>query len=318
MMRSILLWASRNAFLERQFRKRRFARRAVSRFMPGEELDSALDAAGELATRGLSAVLTRLGEEVTDAAEADAVVAHYIDVLEQVQGRGLDAEISVKPTQLGLAIGAGPATHREGYTITERNLDRLAGAAGRSGRFVWVDMEGSEYVDATLALVRSVRSRHENVGVCLQAYLYRTPEDLSALVDPPTRVRLVKGAYKEPSSIAFPKKKDVDGAFIRLAEQILDAREYCDAAPPHFGTHDLGILDVIRAMAHDRGYDPSSLQVTMLFGIERDAQLRLAGEGLAMRTLISYGSAWYPWYVRRLAERPANLWFVARTMLRRR
>lgn len=314
MMRSALLWASRNAFLERQFRKRGFARRAIRRFMPGEDLGSALVAAEELKAHGIGCVLTRLGEEVRDAGEADGVVSHYEAVAEQIVHAGLDGEISVKPTQLGLSIGQGPPPEREGYAITESNLATLAHAAGRSGRFVWVDMEGSEYVDATLKVVRAVHARHRNVGVCLQAYLYRTPDDVAPLVEAGIRIRLVKGAYREPASIAYPKKKDVDAAFVSLAERLMDERGYYDAAPPHFGTHDMALVDTLRGMAEERDMPLSALHVTMLYGIARDAQHRLARDGLSIRTLISYGEAWYPWYVRRLAERPANVWFVVKSM----
>ncbi len=316
MLRSLLLRASRSTFLESQFRKRGVSRRAIRRFMPGEDLESALAAGKVLQDRGLGVVLTRLGEEVYDAGEADAVVAHYLDVLKQVAARKLDAEISVKPTQLGLAIGsADDPRRRDGYAVAERNLDRLALAAAAHGSTLWVDMEGSEYVDATLDLVRSVRSRHASIGVCLQSYLRRTSDDLATLVDPPVRVRLVKGAYREPRSIAYPRKADVDRAFVDLARRIMDDRAWFDAAPPHFGTHDLDILrDVVR-LAAERGIPAESVQITMLYGIRSAAQHRLSDEGLTVRTLISYGEAWYPWYVRRLAERPANLWFVLRSML---
>ncbi len=314
MLRSLLLRASRSTLLENQFRRRRFARRAISRFMPGEDLPSALAAAEALREQGLGTMLTELGEEVRDAGEADDVVHHYIDVLKQVQARKLNAEISVKPTQLGLALGAGDPRTRRGCAVTERNLDRLALAAGAHGSTLWVDMEASEYVDATLDLVRSVRTRHRSIGVCLQAYLHRTPDDLATLMDPPTRVRLVKGAYREPRSIAYPKKSDVDRAFVELAERIMDDRAYFDAAPPHFGTHDLDLLGDVVRLATERDIPAESLQVAMLYGIRSEAQRRLSDEGLTVRTLISYGEGWYPWYVRRLAERPANLWFVLRTM----
>jgi len=314
MLRSLLLRASESTFLESQFRRRGFSRRAIRRFMPGEDLESALAAGKVLQDRGLGVVLTRLGEEVYDAGEADAVVAHYLDVLKQVAARKLDAEISVKPTQLGLAIGDDDPRQRDGYAVAERNLDRLALAAAAHGSTLWVDMEGSEYVDATLDLVRTVRSRHASIGVCLQSYLRRTPDDLATLADPPVRVRLVKGAYREPRSIAYPRKADVDRAFVDLARRIMDHRAWFDAAPPHFGTHDLAIIDDVVRVAAERGIPGEAVQVTMLYGIRSEAQHRLSDEGLTVRTLISYGEAWYPWYVRRLAERPANLWFVLRTM----
>jgi proline dehydrogenase len=316
MFRSLLLRASRSGLLEHQFRKRSFSHRALSRFMPGEDLEAAMKAAEDLRDHGIGTVFTRLGEEVKDAGEADGVVAHYVDVLEKVDARALDARISVKPTQLGLALGTGHGDTVDGFAATQRNLERLARTAAAHGNFVWVDMEGSEYTDATVALVRGVRANHDNVGVCLQAYLRRTPADVEVLHDPPTRIRLVKGAYREPASIAFPRKRDVDAAYMRLAERLLSDAVFMQQAPPVFATHDTAILDTILARAASNRVPRSDVQVNMLYGIRREAQLRMAASGVTMRTLISYGSAWYPWYVRRLAERPANLWFVVKSVVR--
>ncbi|MEJ2184478.1 MAG: proline dehydrogenase family protein [Gemmatimonadota bacterium] len=316
MLRSLLLRASRSGVLEHQFRQRSFSRRALSRFMPGEDLESAMKAAEDLRDHGIGTVFTRLGEEVKDAGEADGVVAHYVDVLEKVDGRALDTQISVKPTQLGLALGTGQGDTVDGFAVTRRNLERLARTAAAHGNFVWVDMEGSEYTDATVALVREVRARHENVGLCLQAYLRRTPADVEVLRDPPTRIRLVKGAYREPASIAFPRKRDVDAAYMRISDRLMSDDAFMQQAPPVFATHDVVILDNILARAASNRIPREHIQVNMLYGIRRETQLRMAASGITMRTLISYGSAWYPWYVRRLAERPANLWFVAKSVIR--
>ncbi len=316
MLRSLLLRASRSGVLEHQFRKRTFSHRALSRFMPGEDLESAMSAAEDLRDHGIGTVFTCLGEEVTDAGEADGVVAHYVDVLEKVDGRALDTQISVKPTQLGLALGTGHGNTTDGFAVTLRNLERLTRTAAAHDNFVWVDMEGSEYVDATVALVRDVRSRHENVGLCLQAYLRRTPADVEVLRDPPTRIRLVKGAYREPASVAFPRKRDVDAAYMRLAERMMNDDAFMQQAPPVFATHDTAILDALLALAASNRIPRENVQVSMLYGIRREAQLRLAASGITMRTLVSYGSAWYPWYVRRLAERPANLWFLVKSVVR--
>lgn len=316
MLRSLLLRASRSGVLEHQFRRRSFSYRALSRFMPGEDLESAMLAAEDLGDYGIGAVFTRLGEEVKDAGEADGVVAHYVDVLEKVDGRGLDGQISVKPTQLGLALGTGHGDTVDGFAVTQRNLERLARTAAAHGNFVWVDMEGSEYTDATVALVRNVRASHENVGACLQSYLRRTPADVEVLRDPPTRIRLVKGAYREPASIAFPRKRDVDAAYVRLSERLLSDAVLMEQAPPVFATHDTAILDTVLARAASNRISRENIHVHMLYGIRREAQLRMAASAVTMRTLISYGSAWYPWYVRRLAERPANLWFVVKSVVR--
>jgi len=304
-VRDLLLRASRSRWLEAQFRRRRFAARAVARFLPGETLDAALAAAEALRARGCAAVLTLLGENVTDAEEAEAVSRHYLDVLDRVRAAGLDAQISVKPTQLGLDLGVPTAF---------AHLRTLARRAAELGNFVWIDMEGSEYTDRTLALYRRLRDEHENVGVCLQSYLYRTPRDLADLLERRAAIRLVKGAYREPPHVAYRRKRDVDEAYARLARTLLEAARD-DGARPAFGTHDLRLVALIRAEA-ERGRVPRhAYEFQMLYGIQRDAQARLAADGYRMRVLVSYGDAWFPWFMRRLAERPANLWFVVRSVL---
>jgi proline dehydrogenase len=286
-------------------RNRAFAKRAVQRFMPGEDLQSALKASHAFARTNISTVLTQLGENVTDRAEAEAVTQHYVEVLEHIQRDRLPAHVSVKPTHLGLDLGKD---------VCQAQLDRLVTRAARSGDFVWVDMEGSAYVDATLELYRKVRAKFPNVGLCLQAYLYRTPDDLESLLALKPTIRLVKGAYKEPASIAFPRKADVDERYFTLALRLLETRER-QARAPGLGTHDIRLIDRIVAAARGRNAKSDAFEIQMLYGIRTADQYRYAAAGHTVRVLISYGSAWFAWYMRRLAERPANLWFVVRSLV---
>ena len=303
--RTILLKASRSQWLARQLRERRFFQRAVKRFMPGETLDAALEAAGQFSKMGLGAVLTELGEQVTNRAEAAAVRDHYLGVLEKIQRRKLPAHISVKLTHLGLDGS------QEGCV---QDVLKLAARAEQARSFLWIDMEESRYVDATLDVYRRAKAEWPNVGVCLQAYLHRTPKDLESLLSISPAIRLVKGAYNEPADVALPKKSDVDQAYLQLAERLL-AEAGRQRAKPVFGTHDLGVIERIRKIAVDKRVDPSSYEFHMLYGIRAEEQRRLASMGAEVRVLISYGSAWFAWYMRRLAERPANVWFVLRNVV---
>jgi len=305
LLRSALLAASRNPWLARQVRHRAFAQRAVRRFMPGEDLRAALVASQKLAATNISTVLTQLGENVTDREEAGAVTRHYVEVLDEIAKQKVPAHISVKPTHLGLDLGK---------EVCEAQLDTLLTRAAASGNFVWVDMEGSPYGDPTLDLYRKARTKHANVGVCLQAYLYRTPDDLESLLPLKPAIRLVKGAYREPPAIAFPRKLDVDEQFFTLAMRLLETRDR-QVRAPGVGTHDIRLIDRILAGARGRNLPPDGFEIQMLYGIGTADQYRYAAGGHQLRVLISYGSAWFAWYMRRLAERPANLWFVARSLL---
>lgn len=301
--RSLLLRASRSPWLAEQFRRRAFARRAVRRFMPGEGLGDALEAGGELARAGLGTVLTQLGEQVHSAEEAQQVRDHYLAVFDQVRSRSLPAHVSVKLTHLGLEVSPDAcASH----------VLALAAKAQKEGSFLWIDMEESRYVDATLDLYRRARSSGANVGVCLQAYLRRTPQDLAALLPLAPAIRLVKGAYNEPADVALPRKQDVDAQYFALAGQLLDAAA-AGRATPVFGTHDLALIDRIGGQAAAR-HAEGRYEVHMLYGIRADAQRELAAQGVKVRVLISYGTHWFAWYMRRLAERPANVWFVVRSV----
>ncbi len=308
-MRSTLLWVSENEWCSKTLPRYGFVRRAVRRFMPGETLGEALDAAAGLEKgRGIPTLITFLGENVADRAEARSVADHYVDAAVQVASRGLDAELSVKPTHLGLDLG---------IDVAEENLRRITRAAEDEGNWVWMDMEYSRYVDPTLELYRSIRADHARFGICLQSYLYRTPADLESLIPMGPAIRMVKGAYAEPAELAFPDKKDVDQAFFDLTVRMLapDAQEAGLRAG--LATHDASLIARIEAWAQSNGVAPEGYEYQMLYGIAEQEQRRLAGAGRGVRVLISYGEHWFPWYVRRLAERPANVGFVLRSLLPR-
>lgn len=287
--------------------RKRFVLRAVKRFMPGEELSDALDAAAALAPYRLGTLLTKLGENLTVEREACAVRDHYLGVFEQIEDRGLVAHVSVKPTQLGLDFSQAHCAE---------HLENLAQTAEANGTYLWLDMEDSSYVDRTLELYRDLRSRHPRVGLAMQAYLRRTPMDLARLLPIGPTVRLVKGAYAERPEVAYPQKRDVDAAYYELASELLGAAQR-DSALPIFGTHDLPLLDRIIARADELSVTNGRYEIHMLYGIRMAEQKALAAKGRVVKTLISYGSSWFPWYMRRLAERPANLWFVAKSLFSR-
>lgn len=300
MLRKALLWASTNPTLAHKLSRYRFVQKATKRFMPGERLEDALAEAGKLGTRGITSTVTLLGENLNSLDEADAVVEHYLGSLRAIEERGLATVISVKPTQLGLDFGVDEARSR---------LARLAQATSTT---VWVDMEGSAYVDGTLDIFRSIKEEHGNVGLCLQSYLRRTAGDLESLLPLDPDIRLVKGAYNELPSVAFPEKGEVDRNYVVLTQALLRARLGGGKGRPVFATHDPKMIAEAGRIAFELGLDKDHYEYSMLFGIQRDEQDRLARNGHHVRVLVSYGSAWFPWYMRRLAERPANLWFVAR------
>ncbi len=303
--RRLLLRASRSAWLARTLRRRAFFRRAVRRFLPGEHVGAALDTAAALARDGIGSVLTQLGEQVTNRDEAAAVRDQYLRLLDEIRSRDLPAEISIKLTHLGLDVNPKACL---------QDLLGLAARAAAAKSFLWIDMEESRYVDATLELFRAVRAARPDVGVCLQAYLRRTPADLEGLLPLAPAIRVVKGAYNEPPDVAFPKKRDVDAAYAVLAGRLLE-RAAAGGARVVFGTHDLDLIERLRARALALGVTGGGYEVHMLYGIRAAAQRALAQQGVPVRVLISYGTHWFPWYMRRLAERPANVWFVVRHLL---
>jgi proline dehydrogenase len=304
-MRSLLLWCAQNPWLSAHVPRWRFARRAVRRFLPGEEFEDALRAAVEFKAKKIGGLFTRLGENVTDLAEASEVVEHYESVFAKAVAAGLDAEISVKPTQLGLDLDAEAAYE---------NLLRLARVAEKSKRFLWIDMEGSAYTDPTIALYRRLRADHPRTGLALQAYLHRTVDDVVKLLPLKPAIRLVKGAYAEPPDRAYQAKRDVDSNYLALCALMLPAVKRGDLRLV-MATHDVDLIARITRYAQAIGVERAQLEVAMLYGIRFDQQVRLAAEGYVVKDLIAYGDAWYAWYLRRLAERPANMLFVARQLL---
>jgi len=304
LMRSVLLAASTNKWLRENAVNYPFVRRSVSRFMPGESLDAALEAARGLSQRRIASVFTNLGENVTEHAEAEKVTAHYVEVLRRIHESGLSTEVSVKLTQLGLDLS------RE---YCSENLEKII-ARERRESIVWVDMEASGYVDATLEIYRWALRRYPNVGICLQAYLYRTQKDFEDLLPLRPSIRLVKGAYKEAPEIAYPKKQDVDENYFALARKMMAAQKAGECIRAAFGTHDVKLIARLAEYAESSGLPKKDFEVQMLYGIQREEQERLARAGHRAGVLVAYGTYWYPWFVRRLAERPANLWFMARNL----
>jgi proline dehydrogenase len=306
-MRALFLKASESMWLREKAVKAPFVRRAVSRFMPGETFDDMLAAARTLAAQGIATVFTRLGENVADAAEADAVAEHYREGIDRIQQIGLKCEPSVKLTQLGFDIDRGRARDR---------LLAIAQRAHEAGSYLWVDMEQSSYVDATLDLTEALRATYPGVGVCLQAYLQRSREDLVRMLRIGAGVRLVKGAYREPAGVAFADKGLVDANYLMLGRTMLDACAHGGVSRPVFGTHDAKLIAALCRHARVTHVSSCRYEFHMLYGIQRGEQARLASAGEDVRVLIAYGTYWFPWYMRRLAERPANVWFVLKSLAR--
>ena len=304
-MRSVLLAGSQNAWLRDHAVKYPFVRRSVSRFMPGETLDDALRATGEQQQRGIGAILTQLGENLTKMEEAEAVVLHYVDAFDRIAAQKLPAQISVKLTQLGLDLDKQRSFE---------NLTTLVRKAETTGNFLWIDMEYSHYVDVTLEHFRKAREKSDKVGIAIQAYLRRTPADVDALLPLAPAIRLVKGAYAEKEDVAFPKKSDVDEAFYQLSTRFLSHEAAARGALLHIATHDPTLVGRIREFTAKQKVPASAYEFAMLYGIQRGLQQRLVAEKERLRVLISYGEFWFPWYMRRLAERPANVWFVLKNL----
>ena len=305
LLRKALLAASTNPWMRDHLTQYGFVKRSVRRFMPGETIEDALAAARELHRDGITTILTRLGENLTTPDEFEDVTLHYLEVLDKVSAAGLDAQVSVKPTQLGLDLGRD---------LCERNLERLLARAHDRGNFIWIDMESSPYVDRTLDLYRHARATTRRVGVALQAYLRRTAQDVESLLPLGPAIRIVKGAYLEPPGIAYARKADVDENFYKLCARLLSKESVSAGTLLHVATHDVALIDRLMGEIDRRQVPASAYEHAMLYGIQRSQQLRLARLGKRVRVLISYGEHWFPWYMRRLAERPANVWFVVKNI----
>ncbi len=300
-MRGALLWAAGNPTLRQHLPNLGFVRATVRRFMPGESMDDALGAAGLLADDGIPTTFTYLGENVTSLAEADAVTDHYVQLLDRIAEGGRDTEVSIKPTHLGLELAPEHAF---------RNLERLAEHAAVKGNRIWIDMESTAFVQHTVDQYARLAADHGNTGICLQAYLKRTWDDVIRLLPLDPSIRLVKGAYREPPGLAFQHHDVIDEAFLRISATIAEREGHGRLA---LATHDTDLLTRIE----DAGVPKDAFEVQMLYGIRVDQQYRLHDAGYRVRVLISYGDYWYPWFMRRMAEKPSNVWLAARNLVAR-
>jgi proline dehydrogenase len=303
MLRDTLLYLADQPALKRLF-SGRLARPLVRRFVAGETLADAMAAVRRLNEANTTATLDYLGESVTRAEEASAAALQYIAVLHAIERQGAHANASLKLTQMGLDLDRG---------LCVRNLERIVAQAAQFRNFIRIDMEGSDYTQATLAIFEQLFARHKNVGVVIQAYLYRSEADIRALNAMGARVRLCKGAYSEPASVAFPDKADTDANFVKLMQLLLDEGTY-----PGIATHDERMIEATREYAARRQIASDRFEFQMLYGIRRDLQEQIVRDGFRLRIYVPYGDQWYPYLMRRLAERPANLMFMLGGVLRER
>ena len=304
LLRSSLLWASRNQRMERMVRSSRVMRPLVSRFMPGESIEDAMRAVRTLKSEGAPVILTYLGENVATETDADQTSAEYDRLFAALRAESADAHVSIKLTQFGWDFDRSRALDL---------VRRLLRSAAATRTTVAIDMESSEYVESTVDAYQRLAGEFDNVALCLQAYLHRTPADVKRLLSVRPYIRLVKGAYREPGSVAFQGRAEIDAQYRTLARELLGAVN--QGAHVVFGTHDLDLVARVRQEARVLGVAESTFEVQMLYGIQDAGRRKLAAEGLRTRVLISYGKAWYPWFMRRLAEKPSNLLLVTRNLL---
>lgn len=295
MLRGTLMYLSDQPLAKRVF-SGPLAKPLVSRFVAGVELNEALGNVQKLNSAGLTATLDYLGKSVHTAAEAGAAAAQYIALLHGIERIGAQCNASLKLTQMGLDVDRA---------LCVRNVERILAQAAAFNNFVRIDMEGSGYTQATLDIFNELYGRYKNVGIVIQAYLYRSEADIRALNKLGARVRLCKGAYNEPASVAFPAKADTDNNYVKLMQMLLSEGNY-----PGIATHDERMIEATRSYAAKQGIAPDRFEFQMLYGIRRDLQEQLVREGYRMRVYVPYGEEWYPYMVRRMAERPANLLFV--------
>lgn len=301
-MRSLFLFLSRQRHLRRWVETSGLARRLSSRFVAGETLEDALSVGRRVNSEGIALTLDHLGESVTSLAEASAAREVYLRALDAIQANAVRGNVSLKLTQFGLDLSAEQCRD---------NVARLAERAAAHGNFIRVDMESSEYTERTLRLVEELNCEYGCVGTVIQAYLYRSRKDIEHLCGQRIRIRLCKGAYLEPATVAFPHKSEVDRNFIELMKLLLDQGVY-----PAIATHDPRMIEATKAYAAQRGIDREHFEFQMLYGIRRDVQRNLVAEGYRLRLYVPFGKAWYPYLMRRLAERPANIFFLARHIFR--
>ena len=304
MLRNTLLYLSNQPRIFRFVRNNGVAKRFASRFVAGETVDEAIEAVRGLNARGITATLDLLGESVHNEAEARASGREYLALLDRIHQQKLDANVSLKLTAMGMDISEDLCV-----AIMREILER----ARTYDTFVRLDMESSHYTEKTLQLFydRLYPNWTQNVGIVLQSYLYRTEEDVERANTARARVRLCKGAYKEPPSVAYPEKKDVDANYVKCMKALMSRGHY-----PALATHDEAIIDEAKRFAKEQGIAPDRFEFQMLYGVRLDLQEQLVRDGWRLRVYVPYGTQWYPYLMRRLAERPANLWFIAGSMLR--
>jgi proline dehydrogenase len=302
--RNILLWASKNEWLKSRVQRMGFVQKAVKRFMPGETIENAILATRELLKHNIPTTFTHLGENITSLEEAEINTKHYLDLLDRIHKENLDIEISLKLTHIGFDLSSDK---------TIELFSKIADKAQKLGNNVFIDIEDSSYVDKTITFYKRIKKNYDNVGLCLQAYLYRTIEDIKNMIEIKPWIRLVKGAYKESPSVAFKKLKQVNENYLVISRFLLQ-QILKNNIRVAFGTHDLLLQEHIKKEAKMIGLSKEKLEFQMLYGIKASEQIKLASEGYKIRTLISYGDHWYPWYIRRLAERPANVGFVLKNI----
>ncbi len=303
MLKATLLKAAASSTLKRQVTNNPVAWRVARRFIAGDRLDDAERTIRELNGAGMSVALDHLGENTESQSQARGASAAYLAALDRIQDEGLDANISVKLTALGLDLGRD---------LAAEEAAKVAARGKEVGAMVGVDMESAAYVDRTLDLVASLEESYDDVGVCLQAYLHRTPADLERLTGLGIPVRLVKGAYREPPEVALQRKADVDAAYARLLDVLVR-----DNAYPMVATHDQRLVALTKSLAARHGRDRSTFEFQMLHGVRRDLQAQVVAEGYRLRVYVPYGDQWYPYFMRRLAERPANLYFFLSNLAKR-
>ena len=301
-MRSLFLFLSRQKHLRRWMETSSLTRRFSTRFVAGETLDDALAVCRQINSEGITVTLDHLGESVTNLEEAAQARDVYLRTLTAIHDSEIQGNVSLKLTQFGLDISSEQC---------RANVERLVHRAAELNEFVRVDMEASEYVQRTIDLVTDLHQRHGSVGIVIQAYLYRSREDVVNLCARGIRVRLCKGAYLEPANVAFPGKARVDASFVELMKILLDRGNY-----PAIATHDEKLIAETKAYAALKKIPRDAFEFQMLYGIRRDLQRQLVADGYRMRLYVPFGRAWYPYYMRRLAERPANIWFFVSNYFR--
>ena len=308
MLRSVFIALSANRPLRSFSERNTLGRRVSRRFVAGTGLDEAIAVVEQLNAEGIVASLDSLGESVVQVSQAEESAAVYHELLDRIAARKLRANVSVKLTAMGMDIGG----HGAGPELAERIVGELVAHAAELGNFVRIDMEGSDYTEATLAMTERLHHRFPAaVGTVLQAYLYRTGDDVERLVGQGIRIRLCKGAYKEPPDLAFPEKANVDTNYVRLMKRLVTSSVFCGIA-----THDEAIINELRGFVRENAVPASAFEFQMLYGVRRDLQRKLVGEGFGVRTYVPFGTEWYPYFMRRLAERPANVLFLAKNLLK--